>query len=527
MLFRILLVWMLFFVTANGAELLWPLPGHQTITGGFADVRPDHFHGGVDVSTGRQSIPVIAPEDGWIERIAVTPGGYGRVLYFRISDDRTAVFAHLDRFRPVLETMLRDSELAVGTYRVDFSFENSAPERCFKAGDTLAFTGCTGAGPAHFHYEIREGAVQTDPLAYYKRPDDESPIVTSVAWISLSSLTPWNPGRNLKLTKTGSGRWRTEAIRSREPVALLIRTHDPNPWMRPAVPTVIRLQVNGQTVFENRATRIDLLGPRDIYTRTVWPDRTRSRMGLRRLFEMIPKSGRADSLSHPAGWLSGLNNADVQIEVEDRAGNITRCEIAISAGAWPPSAETTNNEDFNCGAFTLSTKNDPTASWAVLEQASSDREIRIGPAHFAFGDRLRLSYSAQDFRGHYFYELTSKGGRKPLSVIKNSASNDPVCLILRSGTYGVGEDTEPPNLTLSVRKGIIRFRISDGLSGVDDGSIRCSVDGLTAIAEFEYEERGGDIWTPQPLSKGSHTVVMTAADRAGNERIWSNSIIIP
>ncbi|MDD5088591.1 MAG: M23 family metallopeptidase, partial [bacterium] len=131
------------------AEPLWPLPDSRTLTGGFADSRPDHFHGGVDLRTFGKALPVIAPTDGWIERFAVSPSGYGRSLYLRLADGKTAVFGHLSRFQPRLESMLRDSQLAVGTYRVDCLFEDSAESCGFRAGDTLALTGRSGIGPPH------------------------------------------------------------------------------------------------------------------------------------------------------------------------------------------------------------------------------------------------------------------------------------------------------------------------------------------------------------------------------------------
>lgn len=48
----------------------------------FGEMRPNHFHSGIDIKTdGVTGKPVLATADGYISRIAVTPGGYGRAIY--------------------------------------------------------------------------------------------------------------------------------------------------------------------------------------------------------------------------------------------------------------------------------------------------------------------------------------------------------------------------------------------------------------------------------------------------------------
>jgi hypothetical protein len=524
-LLRLTVAFLALAMNGFAAELLWPIPGHQTLTGGFADSRPDHFHGGVDVHTGPDPLPVIAPADGWIERIAVTPPGYGRALYFRLPDGRTAVFAHLSRFAPGLEQMLRDSELAEGTYRVDFGFTENSPWLCFKAGDTIAYTGKTGAGPAHFHYEIREGAVQTDPLAPYARADTDPPVITGLSWTTLSDFTPWSSGRALSLKRVGSGKWTAPQVKAAEPVAFFLRAYDPGPWGRNAVPTVVRVKVDGKTVFEDYWTHIDLLGPRDIYAKLVWPERQRKR-DLRRLFEIPPQTGCGDSLSLYKGWLADLGASAVEIEVEDRAGNIAQVSLTVTAGANKRGAASPLPAALQAGAFTLETDGDPAASWARAASLSP-AEVRIEPANLAFTRRLRLRHDGDAVPGTFCYERNSAGSLRTVSQAQEEADSSPSCWILRAGIYGVGVDSLPPELSLFVRGGQLRFRLTDDLSGVDDAAVHCTVDGLTAVPEFEYEERGGAVWTQQPLSSGAHEVAFTAADRAGNAHRWLTVVTLP
>ncbi len=523
----LLLLFALFSTVAQGEEMLWPLGSNKTITGGFADTRPEHFHGGLDIHTGPEHLPVIAPADGWIERMAVVPPGYGRVLYFRLPDGRTAVFGHLNNFNPILEKILRDSELVAATYAVDLLFDKPAAERQFKRGEVLAYTGHTGSGPAHLHYEIREGTVQVDPLLFYGPPDRQPPVIVSVRWTTLSDFSPCSIGKPIIRAKSGARNPDGGTISAKEPIAFFIQAYDPGPWRRNSTPYVMRVKVGSLTVFADTTARIDLIGPRDVYSKTVLPFQTKKHLDLWRLFREPPPSEYQDSVRDGAGWLSHLNHADVTIEVEDRAGNVTARKYNVTCGAWPKSPGRPLPKETRLGEFCLDTKSDPVAAWAQLSEAGRD-EVFVGPADFAFGGKTKLSHCLREDErkhGEYLYERSGKSTSAQWPSL-NEAGDTLSCLILRGGMYGIGFDHQSPVLTLTAKADKIAFRLTDESSGVDYTTIRCSVDGHTAIAEFEYEERGGDIWTKEPLARGSHDVSFAAADRAGNSRAWHETVII-
>jgi hypothetical protein len=510
-------------------DLLWPLPDSRTLTGGFADSRPDHFHGGVDLRTSGQNLPVVAPADGWIERMAVTPNGYGRALYFRLPDGRTAVFGHLSRFEPGLETLLRDSQLVVGTYRLDLLFDSAAANRSFHRGDTLAYTGSTGIGPPHCHVEIRKGSVQTDPLANFDPRDQDAPVIVGLWWTSLSKFSPLNTGNRLPLYSKRSQRQPVAAITSAEPVALFVQAYDPGPWGRNAVPTSFRLQVNDRVVYADSAAQIDLTGAKNIYQKLVNPIRKAQRNDVRRLFSVPPSMEFLNPVRDGGGWIANVQNADVLIEVEDRAGNVTAVHLTVNAGNWPQGTGKPLPELWNCGLLTLQSHADPLLAWTSVHDISN-REIEIQPDGMALGDRAILSYTlapTDSLTGLYFYQRTAQGGQRPLWRALSADKHTISCSFLHAGVYGVGVDSQPPQLRLSVRGGKIAFRLTDSESAVDDGSIRCTIDGQTAIAEFEYEERGGLIWTKAGLGRGMHEIEFSAADRAGNTAKWRQTIFIP
>lgn len=81
----------------------------------FGEMRPNHFHSGIDIKTdGMTGKPVLATADGYISRIAVTPGGYGRAIYITHPNGTTSVYGHLSKFRDDIEKYVHESVTAPG-----------------------------------------------------------------------------------------------------------------------------------------------------------------------------------------------------------------------------------------------------------------------------------------------------------------------------------------------------------------------------------------------------------------------------
>ena len=70
-------------------DYLWPTDASKTITTVFGDIRPFRYHTGIDIRTyGINGLDIYAIEDGYVSRIAVSPLGYGKVIYIKMKSQK-------------------------------------------------------------------------------------------------------------------------------------------------------------------------------------------------------------------------------------------------------------------------------------------------------------------------------------------------------------------------------------------------------------------------------------------------------
>ena len=158
-----------------------PLAGPLEVAGGFCEYRKGHFHAGFDLGTGRLvGRPVLAPLPGSVERVRASGVGYGRSVYLRADDGRLLVFGHLDAYVEPLASYVRAAQDSAGVYEQDLW--PAAGRFRFRAGETLAWSGESGAGGPHLHFEIRR-----EDMAYH--PQRAGLAVRDSAPPSLTELT--------------------------------------------------------------------------------------------------------------------------------------------------------------------------------------------------------------------------------------------------------------------------------------------------------------------------------------------------
>ena len=148
------------------------------LAGTFGELRPNHFHAGIDIksSTGGIGDDLLAAADGYVTRIKVKAGGYGNALYIKHPNGYTTVYAHMDTFTEELNEFVKKNQYSRQSFGVDL-YPN-AGQFSFKKGEKIGVLGNSGSsqGP-HLHFEIRDSSNDRplNPLLFGFEMEDNIP----------------------------------------------------------------------------------------------------------------------------------------------------------------------------------------------------------------------------------------------------------------------------------------------------------------------------------------------------------------
>jgi len=214
------------FCSLTSAEYTWVLPSSHIQTSSFGEFRVGHFHGGIDIRA-PVGMPLVAPADGWIQRIIVSPWGYGKALFFVYDDTLTSVFGHLSRFSGDLQKQVVNKHYSEKAPKIDIWFKKN--EYPFKAGEIIAYTGKTGVGKPHLHFETRRGLdTYLSPHALgFAPPDSMAPIICKVSITPLSQDAWIEESLRPLLIEPGDDYWRRKcAVRFQGQVGVAVALFD-------------------------------------------------------------------------------------------------------------------------------------------------------------------------------------------------------------------------------------------------------------------------------------------------------------
>jgi len=172
-----------------------PIDFKILISGNFGELRPNHFHTGLDILTeNKVGKNIYAIADGYVSRINVSAGGYGNAIYITHPNGYVSVCGHLKSFKKELETYLDSVQHAKQQFAMNlYPLPEMFP---VKKGEIIAFSGNSGRsyGP-HIHFEIRERESEepVNPFLFgITVKDNVVPKVFSITQYSFTDSINWD-----------------------------------------------------------------------------------------------------------------------------------------------------------------------------------------------------------------------------------------------------------------------------------------------------------------------------------------------
>ena len=235
----------------------YPLDIPIILSGTFAELRPNHFHAGIDIKTkGTEGFNVYSIGDGYISRIQITHGGYGKALYIKHDNGQSSVYAHLKKYSPKIEKIVKEIQYSNESYT--FRVYPKENEIRISEKELIGYSGNTGRsyGP-HLHYELRDDKDRPiNPLKYknYTVLDTIPPVVLGLHYkeIPQNSINGSNSSfKNLKLTKISSKLFISDTLNTSGLIGFGVNSYDRmnNTWNKMGLSN-IKANLNGEQIFD-------------------------------------------------------------------------------------------------------------------------------------------------------------------------------------------------------------------------------------------------------------------------------------
>lgn len=184
-----------------------PLNIPISLSGNFGELRANHYHMGLDLRTNKvENLPVFAAADGYIARIKIEPGGFGRAIYINHPNGYTTLYAHLNNFLPAIDQYVKQRQYALESWNV--LLELGPDVFPVKKGDFIAYSGNTGGSQApHLHFEIRrtDNDINVNPMLFgLPLPDNTTPNILRLAIYDRNASTYERSPKIFPVKKSGN-----------------------------------------------------------------------------------------------------------------------------------------------------------------------------------------------------------------------------------------------------------------------------------------------------------------------------------
>jgi murein DD-endopeptidase MepM/ murein hydrolase activator NlpD len=525
----------------------YPLDLAPATAGGFGELRPNHFHAGLDFKTmQRIGYPVHAAEKGYVSRIKVQYGGFGNAVYIAHPGGYTSVYGHLDHFSPELAALIQQAQAQQQKWDVDLML-TPFQVPVYK-GQVVAASGNTGAsGGPHVHFEIRDTETQETinaQLFGLTIPDKVPPSLFSVSVYHLNGR-PFdeNTLRQTYPVRGAAGSYhllKPQTLELSGEVGFGITANDMNSSSANKNGVYsIELNVDGKTVFTYAAERFAFDQTHAINAFIDYPFIQKAGGFIQKCF-ILPGAKITlypQSVNRGVVTFNDNETHDVEYVVKDIAGNASTVKLKVKSSipkdkpVFRPQGFVLHydkhsefvNDKVKLVSDPGNLYDDLDLQYSILpKHPGSYSEVHhIHNKYTPIHDSLILYIKPDANLGKYTDKavlVSSING-----AVESSYENGFVKGIIHGfGDYDIRIDSVPPVITpvnirsgssLSATRSII-FRVGDSLAGVKN--VIGKIDGKWVLVVHDYKSKMF-IYTFGPeISTGKHTFELTAIDFKNN-----------
>jgi murein DD-endopeptidase MepM/ murein hydrolase activator NlpD len=531
----------------------YPLDLPPVTAGSFGELRPAHFHSGLDFKTmQRTGYPVHAVADGYISRLRIQFGGFGQALYITHPNGYTSVYGHIQSFTPEVFKYIRDYQYKNQTFEADIA----VPPGTFKVikGEVVAVSGNEGAsaGP-HVHFELRDTATEetiNPQLFGLTIPDEVPPTITAIGVYHLNG-NPFSENTPKEfLSVTGAaGNYRLlkpQVLQLSGNTGFGIAVTDQNSASNNHNGVYsIELKLDGRTVYTFAVERFAFDQTHAVNAYIDYPTFLLTRRMIQKCFILPGSRISLYPQSINRGIIPFNDNEvhDVEFICKDVAGNTSTVKVKVQSSAvasnLAPAKPVGKMMYYNdLGEFN-------TERLKVLipvRNLYDDLDfiyssLPAKPGAYSVTHRIHNKFTPI----HDSYEIWIKpdislGAYMDKAVIVNAATGsiggevDGVFIKASAKAFGdfyIRVDTVPPVITpINIRNGsnlkgisAIRLRMSDNLSGIK--SFAGKIDDKWVLVEWSYKTKILSYTFTNDIAPGKHNFEFTVIDMKNNSTTFT------
>lgn len=552
MLYRFTYLFFLFVLTVNAQipenYFTEPLKIPLILSGTFGELRSNHFHSGLDIKTqGKTGHNVHASAEGYVSRIKIAHGGYGKALYVQHPNGYTTVYAHLKKFSPKIEEYVKKKQYAKESYTIELF--PAAADLPVAKDEIIALSGNSGgSGGPHLHYEIRDGKSRplNPMLLGIDINDTRKPLVNSVWLYPLNEDAHIN-GKNepyrLKVTAIKGGALKAGAVIACGEIGVALSTVDQQDgaYNKNGIYR-IKSSVNGTPNFELEMKRFSFSETRYINRMIDYCYFKKNKSRITKLFIETNNPLSIYNKTLTDGKVSVMDQLSYKIDVavEDIKGNTKVIYIPIEGQSQldkntrvressPYIVMPTESFTYNCGYASVSIPQKAVYEAVPLHIAElPGNKLAVHENSVPLHKYMSLSFSLKDQENpKQCYIGTFTDETKPKYVGAKPSGKRLTARTREFGNFGVFMDTIAPSIkpvNFSDKKWIsnnktLKVSVEDKETGIK--KYKATINNRFALMEYDYKTNSLVYNFEDKISiVGENKLKVYVEDEVGNNTVY-------